>query len=165
MWKTINIFRNQFKINEKGEVYNTLTKHYIKGDINNFGYYRVCLWDNKQKKRFFRHRLVAEYFIPNPDNKQFVNHIDGDKSNNCVENLEWCNQSENEKHAYKVGLKPKQGLPFIIEFNDGTKKQYQDQYQAAEALNCSQALISKYLNKGVTKNNKYKVKSIYFINV
>lgn len=51
MWKTIQIFRGQYKINEKGEVYNTLTKNYIKGDINNFGYYRVCLWDNKIKKK------------------------------------------------------------------------------------------------------------------
>lgn len=164
MWKTIKIFRNQYKINEKGEVYNTFTKNYIKGDTNNFGYYRVCLWDNGRKKRFFRHRLVAEYFIPNPLNRQFVNHIDGNKSNNKYTNLEWCTQSENEKHAYKLGLKPKQGIPFICIFKDDTLKLYLDQYMAAKDLNCSQACISKYLCKGLPKNNPYNIVSIYFIN-
>lgn len=164
MWKTIQIFRGQYKINEKGEVYNTLTKNYIKGDINNFGYYRVCLWDNKIKKRFFRHRLVAEYFIPNPLNKQFVNHIDGNKSNNNVSNLEWCNKSENEKHAYKLGLKPKQGIPFICIFKDKTLKLYLDQYHASKDLKCTQSCISKYLSKGLSKNNPYNIVSIYFIN-
>jgi hypothetical protein len=50
------------------------------------------------------HRMVAETYIPNPMNKSCVNHIDGDKHNNCVSNLEWVSKSENQKHAYSIGL-------------------------------------------------------------
>ena len=54
------------------------------------------------KKGINIHRLVAELFVPNPNNLQTVNHIDGDKTNNNVENLEWCSYSDNEIHSYQV---------------------------------------------------------------
>jgi len=55
-------------------------------------------------------RLVAEHFIPNIEELPYVNHIDGDRYNNSVDNLEWCTQSHNMKHAYKTGLKSNHGM-------------------------------------------------------
>lgn len=68
------------------------------------GYKGITL--TKDKKRYPKkvHRLVAEAFIPNPNNKPQINHIDCNKSNNNVNNLEWCTNSENQKHAFKNGL-------------------------------------------------------------
>jgi hypothetical protein len=69
------------------------------------GYLKVRLFFGQRRKTCKVHRLVAEAFIPNPDNLPQVNHIDGDKTNNCVENLEWSTAHDNISHAYKNGLK------------------------------------------------------------
>ena len=68
------------------------------------GYYTACLCKNSNEKNLFVHRLVALAFIPLVDGKEFVNHKNGLKYDNCVENLEWCNFSENNKHAHEIGL-------------------------------------------------------------
>lgn len=81
MWKDIPTREDVYEINENGDVRNKITGNLIKGDINNAGYYRVCLYKKPRKQRYFRHKLVAELFIPNPDNYKEVNHIDGNKGN------------------------------------------------------------------------------------
>lgn len=68
------------------------------------GYVSVCLLKNNKNKWHRVHRLVAKMFIPNLKNKPQVNHIDGIKTNNCVNNLEWCTAKENSQHSYKTGL-------------------------------------------------------------
>ena len=79
----------------RGKIFSTkATKNYITVRLSKCG----------NIKTFRIHRLVAEAFIPNPDGKPCVNHIDGNKQNNHVSNLEWCSYSENMKHAYKNGL-------------------------------------------------------------
>ena len=75
----------------------------LSGSVHEDGYIYV----NIRGKQYAKHRVVAEAFVKNPENKPFVNHIDGNKQNNCVDNLEWCTQSENIKHAYKTNLQPK----------------------------------------------------------
>ena len=69
------------------------------------GYKRIVLMKDGIKKRYQAHRLVALTFIPNPDNKSIINHIDGNKGNNIVSNLEWCTASENMIHADNTGLR------------------------------------------------------------
>jgi len=72
----------------------------LKYALNNRGYYSVGI----RRKTHMVHRLVAQAFIPNPDNKPFVNHKDGNKLNNHVDNLEWCTCAENNAHARETGL-------------------------------------------------------------
>lgn len=84
--------------------------YHVKGHVlsqrdNSNGYLRCGMNIDGKPKSYLVHRLVASAFIPNPENKPFVNHIDGNKHNNNVENLEWCTKSENEKHAWLNGLK------------------------------------------------------------
>ena len=68
------------------------------------GYKRIRLRTTPEKVVTFSvHRLVAEHFIPNPEGKRCVNHIDGSRDNNCVDNLEWCTHSENTQHGYAIG--------------------------------------------------------------
>lgn len=104
MWKSVPD-SDTYIVNENGEVKNISTGKYIIGDINTAGYYRVSLCINGKQKKFFRHRLVALLFIPNPKNLREVNHIDGDKSNNSISNLEWCDRTHNEHESRRNGLK------------------------------------------------------------
>jgi len=78
----------------------------LKGRLNRGGYLLVALYKDGKPYQRLIHRLVAQTFIPNPENKREVNHKNGDKANNSVENLEWATPSENMQHAHDNGLKP-----------------------------------------------------------
>lgn len=71
---------------------------------NKNGYLQVYLCKDGEKQHFRLHKLIANIFIPNPDNKPQINHINGNKTDNRVYNLEFCTCSENNQHAFKLGL-------------------------------------------------------------
>lgn len=93
-----------YYIDTKGTVINK-KNHIIKPFTNNRGYLLVRLWNNNKSVSKLVHRLVAETFIPKIEGKCEVNHIDGDKTNNNVNNLEWCTRQENNLHAKLLGAK------------------------------------------------------------
>lgn len=91
---------NDYVITKNGEIFNKINNHLLKPYINNKGYQRVVIGG----KKYFVHRLVAELYVPNPENKIQVNHIDGNKQNNHYSNLEWATNQENRNHALKNNL-------------------------------------------------------------
>ena len=110
-WKDIVGYENEYQINQFGEIrtlkdspklkkYDVLKPQISKRN----GYVYQMLYKNGKEKLLRVHRLVAMAFLPNPNNLPQVNHKDGNKQNNSVDNLEWCEQSYNMKHAYKNGL-------------------------------------------------------------
>ena len=102
IWKDIVGYEGLYKVSNLGRV-KSLRLNKIMG-TGNKRYTHLILVKNKVKKTYDVHRLVAQAFIPNPLNKEQVNHIDGNKQNNCVDNLEWTTIKENMKHAYKNNL-------------------------------------------------------------
>lgn len=106
IWKWVKNYENLYQVSNKARV-----KSFLKGKItilhqvlNNIGYLTVRLYKNGISKQFKIHRLVAEAFIPNPENKPEVDHIDGNKLNNRVENLRFVTSSENRQAAIKSGI-------------------------------------------------------------
>ena len=114
IWKDITGYEGIYQISNHGRVRRIWKKSrtnpegklkILKMSITGYGYYSLYLFKNGKRKQYTIHKLVAVEFIENPLNKPQVNHIDGNKINNHVDNLEWCTCSENIKHAYKTGLK------------------------------------------------------------
>lgn len=155
MWKDIPEWELYYQINENGEVRNKITKKYIKGDINSSGYCRICLYHKNIKKKFFRHRLVAQLFIPNPNNLPEVNHKDGNKLNNNLNNLEWSTRKNNEREAHRIKIKKYK--PFEVYFINNKYKKYEFAIDLANEIKVTKRTIQNYLqgkskgylNKGI----------------
>lgn len=112
-WKDVKGYEGFYQISNSGIVKSlggwcgtAKRKEKIRStSLTHDGYVKVRLIHQGKDKTMRVHRLVAEAFIPNPENKDTVNHIDGNKQNNIVSNLEWANRTEQMIHAYKLGLK------------------------------------------------------------
>jgi len=97
-WKYIDGYPG-YMISRYGEVWGKKLQRILAPPLDKDGYERIGLWNKQKVKKFLVHRLVAKAFIPNPENKPVVNHIDGNKRNNISMNLEWNTVLENERHS------------------------------------------------------------------
>lgn len=146
IWKDIRGYEGKYQVSNCGRVksllkWYPLQKRYVqrekilKPSIMTKGYLGVKLCLNNERT-FKLHRLVAEAFIPNPENKPQVNHINGDKTDNSVENLEWCTNKENSQHSHTTGLQPPKK---VIQYDLEGKfiKEWNSIKEAQEQLRCS----------------------------
>ena len=99
-WRAVSVFTN-YEVSSVGRVRNSKTGRVLKPSDNGSGYMQVVLAKNGSTKTFKVHRLVAETFIENPLGKRCVDHIDGNRRNNTIENLRWASDSENQMNAIK----------------------------------------------------------------
>lgn len=148
----VNNISTWYYITEDGKAYNSKTGKYLKGQKNyKNGYisYNLTMPDGS-KSRQYAHRLVAKAFISNsnPKEKIEVNHIDGNKENNYVDNLEWVTPKENQKHAIDNELR-KFNHVFCFSSDGQLVAEYKNVMEAANAVKISRSIIIQELNKDV----------------
>lgn len=151
MEKIIDGFKS-YSVNENGVVRNVVTGR-IKHPTDNHsggGYLYVDLYECGKRSREYIHRLVAKAFIPNPENKPYINHIDGNSHNNSIENLEWCTPLENVEHASKTICTMKQYLLANVKRKIAVK---QLDYKSGRLLNVFQSIGEASRLTGIPSSN------------
>lgn len=164
IWKFIEGHENEYLISNFGRVLSIPRKRtkggLLKPQIGKWGYEHVCIRENGKYKLHKIHRLVAKAFLPNPQGFSQVNHKNGNKVDNRVENLEWCSPSFNSKEAYRIGLshnskkqreKARQicsetkNVP-VIAFKNGSSKIFKSISEASRELKIPVSCISRVIN-------------------
>lgn len=158
IWKPVNFdfFRDYYKVSNLGRVIGPKGKVLSPGKNTGTGYLGIHFCVKGRKKSTDLHRIVAITFIPNPTNLPYVNHINGNKHDNRVENLEWINSKDSMKHAIETGLRNDFGSNSVnskIKENDVLeirrifKEKLMNRRQIAEKYNLNKDYISLIINK------------------
>ena len=158
IWRDIAGIKG-YKISRNGEIFSMKQNRYMSPSDNGYGYLDISLPINGKDTHKYIHRLVAEAFIPNPENKEQVNHIDGNKHNNHLENLEWVTPLENAHHAIENGLLPEVhpnsiAINVYDKFNNQSCK-FRCISDCAKALGLHQVKISEQLKGNELYYDRY----------
>lgn len=152
VWKDVKDFEGLYQVSNLGNVKRLVSERVfaerlIGRSIDKYGYIKRVLSKNGKMFFFTEHRLVAIAFIDNPENKATVNHINGIKTDNRVENLEWCTNNENKQHAVRTGITNKKGV------NHNLCKLTEEQVREIRQIGFSQTRTSLSKKYGVCRNN------------
>ena len=164
-WKDIPGYEGLYVVSNNGRVMNVRSGRILKEHITKFGYKRIGIYKNGVCRMHFVHRLVAEAFIPNPDNLPQVNHKNEDKINNNVDNLEWCDSKYNMnygtrkekerdtkmKNEWWTGLSRKEYRKRWYDKNRSNKREYQKRWYEMNRSNKLAYQREYYIKK---KNDK-----------
>lgn len=162
-WKDIIDYEELYEVSSMGNIRNKKTGKILSN--NSSSYVCVSLFKNKTLKRFLGHRIVAKAFIDNPLNKKEVNHINGIKNDNRIENLEWCTPKENISHSWRIGTskmtdgKRKAGKEIWASGTQGmfvkkpildksTGEIYSSRIELAKKMNISEGVVRYRIRKG-----------------
>ena len=164
IWKSVVGFEGYYEVSNSGLIKRAKEKTIykdgriaffnetiLKPSISKKGYYRVYLSKNSKKYTINVHRIVASAFIDNLSNKPQINHINGDKKDNSVSNLEWCTNSENTFHAVKNGLTSRGVKHFSAKINDN------------DVINIRQMFKDGNTASEIKKHYPISIKTIYSI--
>lgn len=177
LWKDVEGYNGKYSVSNLGRVRANPTiihrkkvgsyrrSSYIKKQtLMNKGYFVVTMSTDDNSKRCLVHRLVALAFIPNPENKPQVNHIDGNKQNNCVSNLEWVTDKENMTHASKNGLlnihEPLNKRPVLMfDLKGNFIKEYESRASVARDLHTDPSCVYNVVRGKFKQTNGYILKN------
>lgn len=156
-------FEERYEIYNDGSIISLYTNKPICQWVDNVGYLQVSL--KKDGKKYYRrvHRLVAEHFIPNPNNSPQVNHIDGDKTNNNINNLDWVDNKSNTQHGYDNNLyhSKHRNIKVAVYTKFGKYiNTYKSIRETAEKLNINRKTLSRILFDNKENNYDYNFEAI-----
>lgn len=145
VWRKID-GSTRHEVSNCGRVRKSTTKRLLRPGLNTYGYPHFSFKCGGKMKCMTVHRAVALAFIPNPEGKAQVNHKNGDKTDNRVENLEWCSCSENLRHAYRTGLKKGPRIKPVMCIEMGVV--YCSMQEASRKTGICEGSISQSVRKG-----------------
>ena len=160
IWKDIEEYEGLYQVSNLGRVKRITTGRVLKSGKSKGGYPYVVLYKNNIASTKTVHRLVAQTFIPNPDNKPQVNHIDEDKTNNMVSNLEWMTSKENINHGtHNERMSKTKSIPIIAtNIKTGKSQEFYGTNECARQLGLYQQSISAVLKGRLKQTGGYTFK-------